>query len=85
MPDYKNLIEDLLNRDYNQISFWTKACTLRNIKEIKDENLGESVAALLFSPEEILQEEAAKLIARSGMEKYRSVSQRIPSSDKNQA
>jgi hypothetical protein len=78
MPYYKNLVDDLLNRDYNQISLWTKACALRSIKEIKDENIGESVTALMFSPEEILQEEAAKLIARSDIQKYRSVAQRIP-------
>jgi hypothetical protein len=78
IPDNKNIIEELLNRDYNQISLWTKACTLRSVKEIKDENLGESVVALMFSPEEILQEEAAKLVARSDIEKYRSVAQRIP-------
>ena len=79
MPDYKNLIEDLLNRDYNQISLWTKACTLRNVsRRSRMNNLSESVTALLFSPEEILQEEAAKLLARSDIEKYQSVSQRIP-------
>lgn len=78
IPDYKNIIEELLNRDYNQISLWTKACALRSVKEINNENLGESVVALMFSPEEILQEEAARLVARSDIEKYRSVSQRIP-------
>ena len=36
-----------------------------------------SVVALMFSPEEILQEEAARLIAGSNLELYRSVSQRI--------
>jgi hypothetical protein len=82
MPDSGNLIEDLLNHDYNQISLWTKACTLRNVSVIRDEYLFESVIALLFSPEEILQEEAAKLLARSGIERYQSVSQRIPISTK---
>jgi hypothetical protein len=78
MTDYDSVIEDLINSDYNQISLWTRACILRSLKEIKNENLIQSVTALLFSPEEILQEEAAKLIARSGIEKYSSVSLRIP-------
>ena len=78
LTDYDNVIEDLLNCDYNQISLWTRACILRNLKEIKNENLVQSGAALLFSPEEILQEEAAKLIARSDIEMYGSVSRRIP-------
>jgi hypothetical protein len=82
MPDARNLIEELLNHDYNQISLWTKACTLRNISAVRDDYLGESVIALLFSPEEILQEEAARLLARSGISRYQSVSQRISVSAK---
>lgn len=82
IPDYKNIIEDILNRNYNQISIWTKVCTLRNVQEISDDNLYESVAALMFSPEQILREEAAKLVARSGIELYKSVSRRIPVSNK---
>jgi hypothetical protein len=82
MPEYKNINEDLLNRDYNQISLWTKACTLRNIQEMRDSNLSESVIALMFSPEEILQEEAAKLIARISVEMYQSVAGRVPASTK---
>lgn len=82
IPDCKNLTDDLLNRDYNQISVWTKACTLRNLKDIGNGSLCESVIALMFSPEEILQEEAASLIAGSNLELYRSVSQRIQAQTK---
>jgi len=45
--------------------------------------MAESVTALLFSPEEIIQEEAAYLITRSNHELYFSVSERIPDSIKN--
>jgi len=44
--------------------------------------MAQSVVALLFSPEGILQEESAKLIARSNRELYKSISQRIPVSTK---
>ncbi len=77
MPQYITLHEDIINCDYNLISIWTKACAVRNIPEIDNEDLGESTVALLFSPEEILREEAAKLIARSGKELYNITSQRI--------
>ena len=40
--------------------------------------MAESVTALLFSPEELIQEEAANLIARSDSNLYFSASQRIP-------
>jgi AAA family ATP:ADP antiporter len=82
IPQYTKLLEDIINRDYNLLSIWTKASALRNLPEIDDENLAESVVALLFSPEVILQEESAKLIARSSHELYRSASQRITDSTK---
>lgn len=76
----RNLREDLINRDYNLISLWTKACVLRSIDKIESKEMGESVVALLFSPEEIIQEESANLLGRSNPEIYRSVSGRIPGS-----
>lgn len=73
-----NLEEEIINRDYNLISIWTKACTLRSISRIEGKEMEESVTALLFSPEEIIQEESAYLIARSNPDLYYSASSRIP-------
>jgi len=84
VPRYKNLLEDIINRDYNHISIWTKACTLRNIAGIDEENLSQSAVALLFSPEALLREEAARLISRSGGELYATVSERIPEINRKQ-
>lgn len=78
VPGYNKLVESIINRDYNLLNLWTKACTLRNQKEIDSDDMAESVAALLFSPEAIISEESAKLIARTSRELYKSVSQRIP-------
>jgi len=80
VPQYKDLLENIINYDYNILSIWTKASTLRYISEIDNEDLGESVVALLFSPEELLRQEAAQLIARSGRELYTTTSERIPES-----
>lgn len=76
---YKKLLEDIVNRDYNMIDIWTKACALRNLDKIEGQTMAESASALLFSPESLLQEEAARLIARSDIRLYESVSKRIPS------
>jgi ATP:ADP antiporter, AAA family len=78
LPQYDKLLEDILNRDYNLIGLWIKACVLRYHKGIRDVEMAESVVALLFSPERILQEEATGLIARSDLRLYKSVSNRIP-------
>ena len=78
VPAFEKLIEDILNRDYNLVSIWSKASVLRSIKELEGESLAESVVALLFSPEEILQEESAKIVSSSAKELYRSVARRLP-------
>jgi ATP:ADP antiporter, AAA family len=82
VPKYENLPENIINRDYNLLSLWTKACTLRHVPEIEGDNMAESVAALLFSPEPVLQEEAARLIVRSSRELYKTVSLRIQDSSR---
>ena len=82
IPGYKKLPEDIINCDYNSVSLWTKACTLRSISRIESDEMAESVIALLFSPEGIIQEESANLIARSGHELYRSASARVPDATK---
>jgi hypothetical protein len=51
---------------------------LNNIRDINRKSTEESVIALLFSPERILQEEAARLIARTKREIFSSVSARLP-------
>jgi hypothetical protein len=78
IPEYKSLLEDIINCDYNLLSIWTKACTLRSIQKIEEDYLSESVVALLFSPEEILREESASLITRSDKDLYRKAAERIP-------
>jgi AAA family ATP:ADP antiporter len=78
IPDHKKLIEDIINRDYNMLGIWIRACAIRNTSKIDNPDLTESLIALLFSPEQILREEASKLIARSDLAIYRSVSKRLP-------
>jgi len=77
IPEYEKLVEDIINRDYNLLGIWIRACAIRNHKEIKDSSLCESLTALLFSPERILQEEAAKLLSGFDRELYRSASGRL--------
>jgi hypothetical protein len=84
VPSYGNLLEDIINCDYNHVGIWTKASTLRSISEINKEDLIESVVALLFSPEQLLREEAARLIGRFGRELYRSLAERLPEATSKQ-
>jgi ATP:ADP antiporter, AAA family len=72
------LLEDLLNRDYNLTGLWTKACALRCMENIDGPEMAESVIALLFSPEQILQEESVNLMKRTGNEYYLKACNRLP-------
>jgi hypothetical protein len=83
IPNRKRLQEDIINRDYNLISLWTKASTLRTVSRIEGDDMAESVTALLFSPEEIIREEAANLIARSDTGLYSSAEERLPGAIKS--
>jgi ATP/ADP translocase len=82
IPVRKKLLENIINCDYNLISLWTKACTIRSITRIEDDDMAESVTALLFSPEELIQEESANLILHSKPDLYISASHRISDSIK---
>lgn len=77
MTTYDELAEAIINRDYNQLDLWVKACLLRRLPEIRSSGMQESVSALLFSHEEIMREESARLMARTNREMYWSVSERI--------
>jgi ATP:ADP antiporter, AAA family len=79
--DYYELADDIINRDYNLISLWAKAVALNSLDKINFESLKESVIALLFSPEKILREEAARLIKRSGRHIYDEVASRMKAED----
>lgn len=76
------LLEDILNRDYNLIGLWTRASALRCIGKIDGPQMTESVIALLFSPEQILQEESVNLIRRTSTEFYYAACDRLPEATK---
>jgi hypothetical protein len=78
IPAWDDLINDIINRDYNLMGVWIRACIIRKIPEITGSDMAESLIALLFSPELILREETAKLLSRSGREYYVQASDRLP-------
>jgi AAA family ATP:ADP antiporter len=82
ITEYKKVIEDIINRDYNLLGVWIRACVIRNMPEIENEDMAQSFVALLFSPETVLREETAKLLSRSGREFFKAASDRIPGASK---
>jgi AAA family ATP:ADP antiporter len=77
IPGYNQLIDDLINRDYNYIGIWARAVALHSLMDSSGKYESDSVIALLFSKELILREEAARLISVSNKDLYYSVSGRL--------
>ncbi|MCF6360048.1 MAG: hypothetical protein L3J29_04720 [Cyclobacteriaceae bacterium] len=67
----------LLNRDYNNINRWTKACTLYALKYNKQEEVTKSIIAQMFNPDSLLSELAAAIIIEDNKEIYESISERL--------
>ncbi|MBN1107471.1 MAG: hypothetical protein JXR66_06280 [Bacteroidales bacterium] len=82
IPERSILIEDILNRDFNLLGIWIRAKALREMKELQNENTGESIVALLFSPWLILREEAAGVLARENRELYSGAVGRLAADDR---
>jgi len=74
----RDLLYAIINRDYNKMNNWTKACAIKafwnlNLKEIKDD-----LIAQLFSPDPLLWGIAARLIHKTDPLKYEDVLSRLP-------
>lgn len=81
VPDYNDLVIELINRDYNLTSVWTKAIAVRSLSE---QNLPAgaelTLSSLLFSPNMLLVEEAARVLAEKSPSTLAGIRYRLPGS-----
>lgn len=77
IPEYPGVLEDIINCDYNIAGLWTKAAAIRSLASLENEDLKETVVALLFSREALLREEAAVILSRYGRNSYDTLSSRL--------
>lgn len=78
MLPYRQLCSAMINMDYNQVSVWTRSCALRRLYKFGEYNDFRAVAALLFSPFEILREEAARFLREKRVVVWNNTADRIP-------
>jgi hypothetical protein len=78
MLPYRQLCSAMINMDYNQVSVWTRSCALRRLYDFGEYNDFRAVAALLFSPYEILREEAARFLREKRVVVWNNTADRIP-------
>lgn len=76
------LLNNILNRDYNQLSRWVKACALYALAFQEDYKTQYSVVGHLFNQDKLLQEVAAWLVYHRNPDKFAQIAQRINQEEK---
>jgi len=67
----------ILNKNYNEINRWTKACALYTIPFVKNFRISRGLLAQLFNQDKMLQEAAAFVIYHKDKYKYYTVAERL--------
>ena len=73
----------LLNRDFNNINRWTKACTLYALQLNLQEEVKKSVVAQMFNPDSLLSELAASILYKHDKSVFNSITARRLLQDKS--
>ena len=73
---YKDLLLQVINRDYNRINRYTKAIAMYRISEITDE-VENAIVANLFNPDPLLAQTAAYVIYKQNRAEYHEHTKRL--------
>lgn len=76
------VINYILNRDFNQNNRWTKACAIYTAAQIPDFRVSRGLIAQMFNQDKLLQEVSAWVIYHKDRTIYQTISQRLPLRDK---
>jgi hypothetical protein len=77
------VINYILNRDFNLSNRWTKACAIHATAYMSDFRVSRGLAAQLFNRDRLLQETAAWVIFNKDASAYDALRNRLPQRDKN--
>jgi ATP:ADP antiporter, AAA family len=76
------VINYILNRDFNMNNRWTKVCAIYTAAFIKDFRVSRGLIAQMFNADKLLQETAAWVIYNKDKEIYKTITNRLPHRDK---
>lgn len=76
------VINYILNRDFNMNNRWTKVCAVYASAYIKDFRVSRGLIAQMFNNDKLLQETAAWVIYNKDKTIYKTISDRLPTRDK---
>jgi ATP:ADP antiporter, AAA family len=76
------VINYILNRDFNQNNRWTKACAIHAAAYLKDFRVSRGLIAQTFNNDRLLQETAAWVMYNKDKNAYKVVRERLPNRDR---
>ncbi len=81
---YNDLLLQVINRDYNRISRYTKALAMLRVSQMPDSTVGYDLVANLFNPDKLMLQTAAYVIYVLDQEAYHTHTRRLKSSIKKE-
>ena len=78
------VLKEIINRDYNQINKWTKACAIYVYGNMQETEMCDDLVANLFNPDPLLREMAAWAIVKKDYYSYKRHSVRLPEAVKKE-
>ena len=76
------VINYILNRDFNQTNRWTKACAVHAAAYLQDFRVSRGLIAQVFNNDRLLQETSAWVIYNKDKKAYQAIRERLPVRDK---
>lgn len=76
------VINYILNRDYNLSNRWTKVCAIHATAYLNDFRISRGLVAQMFNSDKLLQETAAWVIYNKDRELYARIAERLPAREK---
>lgn len=76
------VINYILNRDFNMNNRWTKVCAIHTAAYLPDFRVSRGLIAQMFNKDRLLQESAAWVIYNKNREIYQTITRRLPERDK---
>jgi len=82
--DSDELLLAIINRDYNKLNNWTKACALMSLRLLKMQEIPDDLVAQLFNPDPLLREVAVLTVKEIDPGKFSEYAIRLPGDYKTQ-
>lgn len=79
-----SILYQLINKDYNEINRWTKACAIHKLLLLKSTKINDTLIANMFNPDKLIREITAEVVYVNARDTYFALCERIPERHKKE-